>query len=87
MGNYIFPYIQKCLEILPDQFKIAYSAPDKLSTYCALPIPLQLYNCYYFLLWKFYIKKIWTSADGGHVCFVKLVYIVLDTWEILLCPT
>ena len=27
MGNYIFPYIQKCLEILPDQFKIASSAP------------------------------------------------------------
>ena len=35
---YIFPYIQKCLEILSDQFKIASSAPDKLSTYCALPI-------------------------------------------------
>ena len=27
MGSYIFPYIQKCLEILPNQFKIASSAP------------------------------------------------------------
>ena len=27
MDSYIFPYIQKCLEILSDQFKVASSTP------------------------------------------------------------
>ena len=27
MGSHIFPYIQKCLETLPDQFKIPSSTP------------------------------------------------------------
>ena len=43
MGSYIFPYIQKCPEILPDQCKIAFSAlhGDK---FCAFS--KQLYhNC------------------------------------------
>ena len=55
MGSYIFPYIQKCLEILSDQFKIASSTPVVAVIRCSKETKNEDYNaiisfCHVFVL-------------------------------------
>ena len=67
MGSYIFPYIQNCPEILPDQCKIASSAPD---------IALNLASCYISYL-SLMPHALFSYTTGGNDLTITYIYIYI----------
>ena len=69
MGSYIFPYIQNCPEILPDQCKIASSAPD---------IALNLASCYISHL-SHMPHALFSYSTGGNDLTITYIYIYIHS--------